>query len=324
MNRFIRRALGAATLCWSNEGRVVATSSGAPIRDATLTLFIRTGAAVDSMSTVSDANGLYSLAAQVRGITPDTLALRVAPPGRPSYLIDRLNCQVITRWGDACVLDPIVEALYFPLFRFVDRANRGVSAARVTFRRSGGAALVDSVPLDSVTGVTDAAGYLPLFGSVIHAGGLEPVVGTLTVDLPAPIGRTTREFYEIRATSTFNTSPFVQQPVGPSLSYFMAFTDSASGSPVPGVEMRFTRTAGIATGTDTMTFVSDAAGRAFVTLTPLAQGSLVGDFFIKPKTPGPITTIAGVSLSTFEADSSVVLSRWKVGANGALFATPPP
>jgi hypothetical protein len=35
------------------------------------------------------------------------------------------------------------------------------------------------------------------------------------------------------------------------------------------------------------------------------------------------TTLLGQTLSTFESDSTIILSRWRVGASGTLYPAPP-
>jgi hypothetical protein len=125
------------------EGRVVRSDSGQAVGGTVVTLLMHTSAGLDSARTTSDARGLFSISVPVGQLVPDTLALRVKPPGKPGYVISPVDCAAVTRWGDGCVLNPIVSEPTFPIFRFVYRNDitRPAANVRVSFKRTGGAML---------------------------------------------------------------------------------------------------------------------------------------------------------------------------------------
>lgn len=308
------------------DGRILNGVSGFPVPNTVVTLLAQTQAGTDSVRGVTDSQGLFSLAIPVTNGPPDTISLRVAPPRKSGYLVSPLACRLVTSGGDACVLGPMVEEPAFPYFRFVYRRSpdRPVANSRITFRRVSGGRVAGLPAVDSVSVRTDAQGFVSLFGFDRVATTLDPIVGELTVDLPSPTGTVRRADYRIQATPYFNTAALAVQPVGPSLSYVMLFTDSATGRPIENVEMRFERRAGVATSREADTARSILDGRAFLNLTTDSQGSLTGDFFVTPPGSGRTTPIPGVVLPTFEADSSIVFRRWKVGTTGILYMVTPP
>jgi hypothetical protein len=291
-----------------------------------MTLLVRTEVSVDSATGTTDSQGLFSLTVPLAGRVPDTVGLRVSPRGESSYLISPLDCDAVSRGGDACVLSPLLAVPTFAAFRFLYRRapDSPVANARVTFRRTGGARISGTPALDSVTLTTDEQGFAFPFGFDRGATSLDPIVGDLTVELPAPTGTVRRSGYQVRATPHFNDASVVVQLVGPSLSYVMLFTDSISGKPVEKVEMRFERRAGVPTSSEADTASSIVDGRAFLNLSTAAQGSLTGDFFVTPPGSGRTTAMTGIVLPTFEADSSIIFARWKIGATGVLYPVAPP
>jgi hypothetical protein len=308
------------------EGRILETVSGVPIGGAVVTLLVHGAGGIDSGRAVTDEDGLFSIVRPLGEVAPDTLALRVTPPGLPGYLISPLDCKPVLKWGDACVLGPLVAQPAFPAFRFVFRSNveRPVANARVTFKRNEGATVAGLKDMDSVVTKTDAQGFARLFDPSTFPTSLDAVVGELTIELPAPIGKVVRQGYRVTATPQFNSSPIVVQPVGPSLSYVMQFTDSITGRGVADVEMRYARKSGIAASANVDTARSIIDGRAFLNLMPRTQGSITGDFHVTPKGSSLTTVFSNVVLSTFEADSSIIFARFKVGATGILYEISPP
>lgn len=307
------------------EGRVVTSGSGQAVPGTTLTLIANGPAAIESTKAVSDARGQFSLVLPAGSVAPMVLSLVVMPPGKPGYTISPLDCGPVSRWGDACVLTPIVSEPTFPLFVFLYRNDVSQAAAnvRVTFARTGGATLFGPGSSTPLQVVTDAAGAANLFPFGVTAGGAGPVVGDLTVELPAPIGTTVRHNYRVQPNSQFNVPQYAVQLTGPKLEYIMVFSDSASGRRVAGVEVRYQRVSGVPTKTESFRALSDDIGRVFFGLTPLAQGTISGDFSITPPGSSVTTPMNGVSLSTFDADSSIVLTRLRVGVTGILYPTPP-
>src|SRR5439155_26518159 len=106
---------------------------------------------------------------------------------------------------------------------------------RVTFTRTGGAALFGPGAGNPLQVVTNGAGKALLFPSKMSAGGVGPVVGDLTVDLPAPIGTTIRHNYRVQPNPFFNIPQYSVQLTGPTLEYVLIFADSVTGRRVPGV-----------------------------------------------------------------------------------------
>jgi hypothetical protein len=290
-----------------------------------MTLFAHTASAAESTHTVSDADGLFSLALPAMGTDSVTMALRVQPRGKPGYTLSPLECRPVGGWGDACVLNPIVEEPSFPIYQFVYRNDRSrvVANTRVSFKRTSGAGFFGPKAKDLIELTTDPAGFAFLFPPGIYATGVDPVVGDLTVELPLPIGTTVRHGYLIPPNPRFNARLFAIQETGPTINYRMFFADSLAGLPLSGVEVRFRRLSGIATSADTFRVVSNKEGVASFVMAPLAQGTITGDFTISRPGSPVVTSIKGVSLTTFDADSSIELSRWKVGATGTLYLLPP-
>jgi len=171
------------------EGRVLRSDSGQAINGAFLTLIARYGGVADSVRAVSDAQGDFSLVLPVVAAAPDNVALRVLAPGNPGYLISSLDCKPVIQWGDACVLNPVVDAPTFPIFQFLYRSGLPNPAANtlVTFKRTGGATLFGPEVTDPLQVVTADDGIGLLFRPGVHSTSLDPVVGDLTVNLPPPI-----------------------------------------------------------------------------------------------------------------------------------------
>jgi hypothetical protein len=307
------------------DGRILTAESGRPVPATNVTLYATYSGRVDSTKTVSDGQGLFSLSLPISGAPPTTVALRVMPPGNPGYTVSPLDCKPVAKFGDACVLSPIVAQPTFPLFQFLYRSDLVTPAANVlvTFKRTGGSTFYGPKVTDPSQVTTDAQGVGNLFPPGFFAAGYDPVIGDLTVELPPPIGTTIRHNYKIQPNIFFNARPLAAQGTGPALHYVMAFLDSATGRFLPGVEVRYQRLSGIPTNAQSFRVLSTTDGLAFFVLTPLAQGTITGDFSVTPLGSSITTPMKGVSLTTFDADSSIVLSRWKVGTTGILYPVPP-
>jgi hypothetical protein len=185
------------------EGRVLASANGHAIPDAIVRVLADHGAQVDSTETTSDSGGSFSLSLPAPGTDITRIALRVIPPDRPGYLVVLDECEPVVRWGDACVLTPVVNEPTLPLFVLLDgNSNPVPPGARVVFRRTGGPALLTrsgdvTVALDSVSALTGGEGFVNLFPIEVWAGSNDPVIGELIVDLPAPVGRVIRHDYAV-------------------------------------------------------------------------------------------------------------------------------
>jgi hypothetical protein len=241
------------------------------------------------------------------------------------------NCAPVTEWGDGCVLNPLIAKPDFPLFRFEYRNSGGTPLANVhvTFVRTGGAPIFrtigrDSlnVAVDSLSVVTDGAGYALLFHPSHWAGSMDPVLGDLTIDFPPPIGRTTRA-YRVLPNAFFGLRGLAAQAAGPTLAYRFELADSASDLPLEGVELRYKRLAGVATRSDSFDIHTTADGKAFFALVPLTHGTITGDLSITVPSRPVVTEIKAMTLQTFDEDSTRLFASWRVGATGVLYQRPP-
>jgi hypothetical protein len=124
-------------------------------------------------------------------------------------------------------------------------------------------------------------------------------------------------------TYLFADRPIAVVQLGPSLSYRLAFVDSATQRPTSGVDVRFQRTAGIQVDAQSFHATTDTSGTVRVTLRPLAVGDLRGDLVIAPSGASAPTKIVDFVMPTFDSDSTLVLARWQIGRAGALYTLPP-
>src|SRR5205823_9554394 len=104
-------------------------------------------------------------------------------------------------------------------YQFVYRGDRSRLAAHVqiTFVRTGGSAFFGKKAPENgtIALTTDDQAIAFFFPPGIYSAGLDPVLGDLIVDLPAPIGRTIRHDYPILPTARFNDRVFAIQETGP-------------------------------------------------------------------------------------------------------------
>lgn len=185
------------------EGRVVASANGHAIPAAIVRVLADHGAQVDSTETTSDSRGGFSLSLPAPATGIPRITLRVIPPDRPGYLVVLDQCEPVVKWGDACVLSPVVNEPTLPLLVLLDgNSNPVPQGAQVIFRRTGGAALLTRTGegigmLDSVNAPTGGEGFVNLFPIEVWAGSNDPVIGDLIVDLPPPVGRVIRHDYAV-------------------------------------------------------------------------------------------------------------------------------
>jgi hypothetical protein len=301
------------------NGQVLTGESGRPVPGTVVTLYVRRAGEIDSAMTTTDDQGLFRAAIPFRTEVTDSVSLRISPPGDPGYVIRRMDCRSWSIRGDACVLPPIIAQPKFALMRFLYRnqLDRPAANVRVSFRRTGGTPLYGPSATEELSGVTDAGGYVQLFTPGIFAAGLDPVVGQLTVDLPAPNGPTVRDGFPITPLYEFAARPVEPHLTGPTLNYLMVFYDSASRKRLAGVRMQYVRTAGIPTHADSVAFTSGVEGLTFFTMIPRAKGTVMGDLTVEPAGRSR-TVFPDFSLDTFDADSSIVVRRFRVGVAGGL------
>jgi hypothetical protein len=312
-------------------GRVLVGADGDAVPGASIRLLAEYPDHVDSVWSASDSRGLFSLTLPSSGAEPPRLVLGVTPRGLPGYLLPLDDCAPVSEWGDGCILNPLISKPNFPLFRFEYRNSGGTPLAnvQVTFRRTGGPPIFrtigrDSlnVPVDSLSVVTDASGYALLFHPSHWAGGMDPVLGDLTIDFPPPIGRTTRA-YRVVPNAFFGLRGLAAQAAGPTLAYRFELADSASDLPLEGVELRYRRLSGVATRSDSFDIHTTADGKAFFALAPVTHGTITGDLSIAVPSRPVVTEIKGMTLQTFDEDSTRLFASWRVGATGVLYQRPP-
>lgn len=307
------------------DGRVLTSLSGQPSRNVDITLTIDRGDQVATATTRTDDDGLFSVSVPGPQI-PRTVRLGVTAAGRHGYVVDSVPCLPTNRYGDGCVLRPLVEDPILPIYHFRYRydPDRRIENALITFTRTAGAELTGLRGSESFWVRSDTGGVAQVFPFTVFATSLEPVIGTLVVELPAPLGVIVRPGFAATATPQFGDRPIVIQLIGPSLRYVLTFADSATGSPVRGVSVSFQRTGGIAAFPASFTVASDSLGRAELPLRAPIAGSVTGEVTIRA--PGVATPASGgaFTLATFEADSAVVAGRWRIGQTGVPYRVTPP
>lgn len=202
------------------EGRVLASGNGHAISGAAVRLLAQYGASVDSTDTASDSRGNFSLTIPARAAGAPTIALRVMPPDRPGYLVELDECKTVVQWGDACVIDPLVNEPTLPIFLLLDANSNPVTNAPVSFKRTGGATMLTrvgdaNVAVDSLGNATGESGFTNLFPVEIWTGSNEPVLGDLIVDLPPPVGRVVRHDYAVFPSVYYGLRVVKTETIGP-------------------------------------------------------------------------------------------------------------
>jgi hypothetical protein len=193
------------------EGRVLETINGHGVAGATVRMLAQHSSSVDSTEASSDSRGLFSLSLAAPGPDTPRVALRVIPPNRPGYLVQLTDCKPVMKWGDACVITPVVNEPPFPLLLLVDGNGNPVTGVHVIYKRTGGANLMvrtgeGAIVVDSVTSITGPDGFANPFpieipaGNLVFAGSNDAVLGDLILDFPAPVGRVIRKNYPVTPT----------------------------------------------------------------------------------------------------------------------------
>jgi hypothetical protein len=308
----------------SVNGRVVTTESGTAVPETAIDLVVVRSGGTDSMRVSTDAEGLFQVTLPSSVVDVRRLRLRVNPPASPPYVIDSLPCAAVWR-GEPCVVPTLVHQPHLPMYQFIYRNDPTLAAefVRVRFTRTGGSNLVGPSIKDTFDVQTGIFGIVTLFPDGVFSSGLQPVVGDLIVDLPPPIGTTLRRSYQVKPTPYFGPRPLAAQAVGPWLAYEMTFHDSATGNGRAGVELSFQRTGGISGSRESFVTMSTQDGLVGFPMLPLTTGTMIGDFTIRVQ-GAPSVVLPGVSLPTFDADSTIVIKRWQIGATGKLYEVPPP
>jgi hypothetical protein len=168
----------------SETMQVIEHATGRPVGGVRVT-FVRTGGAPldrDSVSAVTDGNGMVTLRAGAAEPGPVALSVRVAPPAPwPAYQIDGVVVEsyegrgeggILGRW----VVDPYVE---YVGEMFDSRDGAPLGGARVTFRRLGGPRMEP----DSLVDMVEPSGRF--FWEPRRVVGYGPILGEVRVDHPA-------------------------------------------------------------------------------------------------------------------------------------------
>lgn len=306
------------------EGTLLTPLSGLPVEGARMVLVVRRANGLDSTAVTTTGTGTFSLSiASAPGDSP-RLSLHVQPSDSPGYVIDSLPCEPVTREADACVLNPIIESPRLPIFvlRYRNDMERPVTNARMSFQQTGGPGLYGKDLRMPLTVVTDGDGVAQLFAEQVFTTSIDPVVGDLTIEMPAPYSTAVYRGYKVRPSFWFGSRPAVYQGVGPSLSYSVLFSDSVTRGGRAGVSFRFERTAGIHMSRDTFVAVSRDDGWTGFMVVPLSEGIVEGNLTISVPGAAPLT-YSGLSVRTFDADSVIFWGHWLVGSTGALYPLRP-
>lgn len=309
----------------SITGQVVDTDTGVGVDGTRVSLVLPGGGPNDSVTTVADRDGAFDVAiAAPPGASADVI---VAPPGAAPYRIRGLPCPASTARGSACSLGTITTRPGFAFFAalvYRPEFARAAGSLPVTFIRTSGSHFSGPhITGDQYVVTTGPDGRFPVFGDGATADGLDPVVGDLVVDLPAPFTQTVIHGLSIQPTNAYHaTKQVFALGVGFSLGYYFLFFDSTTKAPVSGIAVSVTRTGGIHATRDTASVVSDAGGRASLEMTPLAEGTFNGTATIRvPGSSAPFTT--AVSMAAYDADDQRLLASFLVGSGGHLTQLPP-
>lgn len=296
-------------------GQIVEPATGAGVDGVRVTIVRRGGVSTDrdSVEAITRAGGHWSVDLPAEGAGEVLFDVRVASPNAEPYLVPGLREATVEGAGEARIIRRWVAYPYFPVqaeLFFRGSGDERVKGVAVEFRRTGGVALA----FDTVFRArTDGAGRMPLLDRQAPAAGFGVLVGDLTVKLPAPYATEVVRGIQLANTYLYRDATRVLRVgVGPNLDYAIQFFDRASGRPVPGVGITFTRTGGVATTPTTITSMSQAGGAAPIRLRALADGEVVGTVIVRPPAPGTVDTIRNVRLATFHSDRGRVLANWNV------------
>ena len=299
------------------EGRVLVGESGVAFAGAAVSLY--PAGSLPTTSTTTDENGLFT--ARSAENTSGPLSLRVVAPGTAGYVIDSLPCAGPFRGGDACVLPPITPLPWVPIHFLITYRGSAEPLIGVTLRfvRTGGSQWLGPAARDTFVMVTDSSGVALPFPLSLEVSSLEPVVGDLIATLPGALGTSIRNDFLVFPIYSVHDRPLGVFQMGPSLRYGLAFVDSATNLPVPGVHVVFTRVSGIPVERESVEGTSEADGIAVLPLRALAAGTVEGRVVMRVPSRTVADTTA-VAFATFDADSVRVASRWRIGATGRFYA----
>lgn len=180
--------------CTSNPfiaatGQIVSQVTHSTIDGAIVSMVRRGGVATrfDSVATVSQLGGNWHVEMEAVEHGDVIVDVIVAAPGGQPYRVEGLRLPTLSGEGRSHVQPRWVPERYFPqIFElFYARSDTRVANVPVEFRRTGGAELFGTVPVDGIfRTVSNDAGWIRLFPPGVTAGSGGPVIGDLTLLLP--------------------------------------------------------------------------------------------------------------------------------------------
>jgi hypothetical protein len=201
---------------------------------------IRTGGAElenDSLSTVTDPNGHWSLAVGARAGGDVIVDIKVSAPGYAPYRVVGTNVATTDLRGaghvfPAWVVNPYVA--YAAELHYRTPENTRIGGASVEFRRTGGIEYYMNTIDQVFSGRTDGSGRLALFDINVHAIGLGDLLGDLIVHLPSPLQTDTIHGLHLAATQLFQSPTTIitigAGPAQPNITHVSIVQPSAGSS----------------------------------------------------------------------------------------------
>ena len=190
------------------EGTLVEHVVGNAVRGVRVDV-IRTGGEElenDSLSTVTDPNGHWSLAVGAQAGGDVIVDIKVSAPGYSPYRVVGTHVATTNLRGAGHIFPAWVVNPYFAYaaeLHYRTREDTRIGGASVEFRRTGGIDYYMNSIDQVFTGRTDGSGRLALFDINVHAIGLGDLVGDLIVHLPAPLKPDTVQGVRLTATQLF-------------------------------------------------------------------------------------------------------------------------
>lgn len=270
----------------------------------------------DSVVTSTSSDGFWHVEHAATGTGSERVDVVVETAGESSYRVNGVEVPLVTRGGDAHLLDRWLYAPYFPAqveLYYRGTTDTRASKAEVTFRRTGGVALLPGA--DTVTrATTDAGGRATVLSPSQVAAAFGEIIGDLTVKLPGDLGTSVITGVRIQNSYKYkDATQIVRYAVGPNLDYAIRVFNRATAAPQPNTRVTFTRTGGVATSPTTVTGVTDATGTWLLRLRPLAQGEVVGTLVLAPPAPARPDTLRNVRIATFDDNAGRLFANLNVG-----------
>lgn len=299
----------------SYYGQVIEHRSGAAIAGTSVT-FIRdsgTALAADTVRTVSDADGFFSLRVGAYGEGDVHGRLVVDGPASAPYTVPLLTLPARRGRGDGAFLGRFVTRPYLLLVGHIrDRKTlQPLPDASVTVTRDSGGALSES----SATFVTDAGGQFAWYPDVIDGNSV-----TLTFAITAAgYPRTYRVTRTLPLLYRDGEMSFQIVPVGLGFPQYGNSGRRGFGTPIPGVTLEFRRLSGVETSPQRLTMPGPEHGAFGIPLEPLAPGTLTVELRLIPPAPLPVE-VDTLTVATSDDDIPESLGFFGYGAHVYLSA----